>query len=81
VRDATDTEYLVEWCIDKKNNISEGRIINERNLKEANKVIDRMTELMGYNSASVYGRNASKSVVNENKNIGDMLNNIRKITD
>lgn len=81
VRDATDTEYLVEWCIDKKNNISEGRIINERNLKEANKVIDRMTELMGYNSASVYGRNASKSVVNENKNIGDMLNNIRQITD
>ena len=56
VRDATDTEYLVEWCIDKKNNISEGRIINERNLKEADKTINRMAELMGYNSSSIYGR-------------------------
>ena len=81
VRDATDTEYLVEWCIDKKNNISEGRIINERNLKEADKTINRMAELMGYNSSSIYGRSSSKSVVNENNNVKDMLDNIRQITD
>jgi hypothetical protein len=81
VRDATDSEYLIEWCVDKKNNISEGRIINERNLKEADKTLDRMTELMGYNSSSVFGRNSSRSTVNENKNVEDMLNNIRQITD
>ena len=81
VRDATDSEYLIEWCVDEKNNISEGRIINERNLKEANKTIDRMAELMGYNSSSIYGRSASKSVVNENKNVEEMLKNIRQITD
>lgn len=81
VRDATETEYLVEWCVDKKNNISEGRIVNERNLKETNKALDRMAELMGYNSSSVFGRGSSRSTVNENKNVEDMLNNIRKITD
>ena len=81
VRDATDSEYLIEWCIDKKNNISEGKILNERNLKEADKAIDRMAELMGYNSSNIYGRNSSRSTVNENKNVEDMLNNIRQITD
>ena len=81
VRDATESEYLVEWCVDKKNNISEGRIIKERNLRETNKTIDRMAELMGYNSSSIYGRSASKSVVNENKNVEEMLKNIRQITD
>ena len=81
VRDATDSEYLIEWCIDKKNNISEGKILNERNLKEADKSIDRMAELMGYNSSNIYGRNSSRSTVNENKNVEDMLNNIRQITD
>ena len=81
VRDATDSEYLIEWCVDKKNNISEGRIINERNLKEADKTLDRMAELMGYNSSNVFGRNSSRSTVNENKNVEDMLNNIRRITD
>jgi hypothetical protein len=81
VRDATDSEYLIEWCIDRKNNISEGRIINERNLREADKTIDRMAELMGYNSSSIYGRSSSKSVVNENKNVETMLKNIRQITD
>ena len=77
VRDATDSEYLIEWCIDKKNNISEGKILNERNLKEADKAIDRMAELMGYNSSNIYGRNSSRSTVNENKNVED----IRQITD
>ena len=81
VRDATDTEYLVEWRVDKKDNISEGRIINERNLKETNKALDRMAELMGYNSSSVFGRGSSRSTINENKNVEDMLNNIRRITD
>ena len=81
VRDATDSEYLIEWCVDGKNNISEGRIINERNLKETDKALDRMAELMGYNSGSIYGRGSSRSVVNENKNVEDMLNNIRNITD
>jgi hypothetical protein len=81
VRDATDSEYLIEWCVDRKNNISEGRIINERNLKEADKTLDRMAELMGYNSSNVFGRNSSRSTVNENKNVEDMLNNIRRITD
>ena len=81
VRDATDSEYLIEWCVDKKNNISEGRIINERNLKEADKTLDRMAELMGYNSSNVFGRSSSRSTVNENKNVEDMLNNIRRITD
>ena len=81
VRDATETEYLVEWCVDKKNNISEGRIINERNLKATNEQLDRMAELMGYNSSSVFGRSSSRSTVNENKNVEDMLNNIRQITD
>ena len=81
VRDATESEYLIEWCVDKKNNISEGRIINERNLKEADKTLDRMAELMGYNSSSIYGRGSSRSMVNENKNVEDMLNSIRQITD
>lgn len=81
VRDATDTEYLIEWCVDRKNNISEGRIINERNLNEANKTLDRMAELMGYQSSNVFGRKTSKSVVNEDKNVGDMLDKIRNITD
>ena len=81
VRDATDSEYLIEWCVDKKNNISEGRIINERNLKEADKTLDRMAGLMGYNSSNVFGRSSSRSTVNENKNVEDMLNNIRRITD
>lgn len=81
VKDASENEYLVEWCIDTKNNISAGKILNERNLKEADKSIDRMAELMNYNSGSIYGRGNSKSVVNEEKNIGDMLDNIRKITD
>ena len=81
VRDATDTEYMVEWCVDRKNNISEGRIINERNLKEADKTIDRMAELMGYNSSSIFGRGSSKSTINENNNVKDMLDSIRQITD
>ena len=81
VRDASDSEYLVEWCEDKKNKVSTGRILNERNLKEADKTLDRIAELMGYNSSSIYGRTSSKSVVNENKNVEDMLNNIRQITD
>lgn len=81
VRDATESEYLVEWCVDKKNNISEGRIIKERNLKETDKTIDRMAELMGYKSSSVYGRSASRSTINENNNVKDMLDNIRNITD
>lgn len=81
VRDATDSEYLIEWCVDKKNNISEGRIITERNLKEADRTLDRMAELMGYNSSNVFGRNSSRSTINENKNVEDMLNNIRRITD
>ena len=81
VRDATDTEYLVEWCVDRKNNISEGRIINERNLKEADKTIDRMAELMGYNSSNVFGRGSSKSTINENNNVKSMLDSIRQITD
>ena len=81
VRDATDSEYLIEWCVDRKNNISEGRIINERNLNEADKTLDRMAELMGYKSADVFGRKASKSVINEDNNVGDMLNKIRNITD
>ena len=81
VRDATDTEYLVEWCEDKKNNISEGKIVNERNLKETDKALDRMAQLMGYNSANIYGRGSSKTTINEDKNVGDMLNNIRQITD
>ena len=81
VRDATDSEYLIEWCIDKKNNISEGRILNERNLKEADKTIDRMAELMGYNSSNIFGRGSSRSTINENKNVENMLNNIRQITD
>jgi len=81
VRDATESEYLVEWCVDKKNNISEGRIIKERNLKETDKTIDRMTELMGYKSSSVYGRSSSRSTINENNNVKDMLDNIRNITD
>ena len=81
VKDAAENEYLVEWCIDKKNNISEGRIINERNLKAVDENLDRMAQLMNYNSNDIYGRRNSKSVVNEEKNIGDMLNNIRNITD
>ena len=81
VRDATESEYLVEWCVDKKNNISEGRIIKERNLRETDKTIDRMAELMGYKSSSVYGRSASRSTINENTNVKDMLDNIRNITD
>ena len=81
VKDASDSEYLVEWCEDKKNKVSTGRILNERNLKEADKTLDRIAELMGYNSSSIYGRTSSKSVVNENKNVEDMLNNIRQITD
>ena len=81
VRDATESEYLIEWCADKKNNISEGRIMKERNLKEADKTLDRMAELMGYNSSNVFGRSSSRSTVNENKNVEDMLNNIRRITD
>ena len=71
----------MEWCEDKKNKVSTGRILNERNLKEADKTLDRIAELMGYNSSSIYGRTSSKSVVNENKNVEDMLNNIRQITD
>ena len=81
VRDATESEYLVEWCVDKKNNISEGRIIKERNLRETDKTIDRMAELMGYKSSSVYGRSSSRSTINENNNVKDMLDNIRNITD
>ena len=81
VRDATENEYLVEWCVDRKNNISEGRIIKERNLREADKTIDRMSELMGYKSSSIFGRGSSRSSTNENSNIKDMLDNIRSITD
>lgn len=81
VRDAANNEFLIEWCEDKKNNISEGRITNERNLNEADKTLDRMAELMGYKSADVFGRKASKSVINEDNNVGDMLNKIRNITD
>ena len=81
VRDATDSEYLIEWWVDKKNNISEGKILNERNLKEADKTLDRMAQLMGYNSSDIFGRDSSRSTINENKNVEDMLNNIRQITD
>lgn len=77
VKDAAANEFLVEWVANEKANISEGRILKKRNLKEASKQFDRMAELVNYNP----NQYLKKNKVNENKNIDDMFSAIRKIKD
>lgn len=75
VRDANSNEFLVEWCENKAENFSHGRIVKQRNLKEANSQMERMNELFGYDAANY----TKKNMVNEESNIADMLNTIRGI--
>jgi hypothetical protein len=75
VRDANQNEFLIEWCVNEKTNLSEGRIVKQRNLKEADEKIDRMMQLFNYNS----GDYNKKNVINENTSVEDMLNAARKI--
>ncbi len=69
VRDANSNEFLVEWCENT------GRVVKQRNLKEADSQMERMNELFGYNSGSYM----KKNMVNEDSTIADMLNTVRGI--
>lgn len=75
VRDAKSDEYLVEWCVNEKQNLSEGRVIKQRNLKEANTQIDRMMQLFEYKQGSGNGKNR----VDEDSSVKDTLAAARKI--
>ena len=75
VRDASSNEYLVEWCENRDENFSHGRIVKQRNLKEVNSQMDRINELFGYDSASFN----KKNTVNEDTAVADMLNTVRNI--
>ena len=75
VRDANQNEFLIEWCVSEKTNLSEGRIVKQRNLKEADERIGRMMQLFEYKS----GEHTKKNSLNENNSIEDMLNVARKI--
>ena len=75
VRDAKSDEYLVEWCVNEKQNLSEGRIIKQRNLKEASTQLDRMMQLFEYKQGSGNGKNR----VDEDSSVKDTLAAARKI--
>ena len=75
VRDAKSDEFIVEWCVNEKQNLSEGRIIKQRNLKEATSQIDRMMELFEYKQ----GAGNTKNRLNENSSVKETLDAARKI--
>lgn len=83
MKDKTNDEYLIEWHIDEKNNISEGKILSHDNRTKINEEFMRMKNLYEYRSKDHAGKlnNLAKTkedfdVISENiKKLKEVSNN------
>lgn len=79
MKDADDTEYMVEWKVE--NNINEPIIekrVSERQLTEE---FNRIKHLYGYNSKDYFQTTTSQTRLSEDKKLGDFINEVKKLED
>lgn len=81
MKDAVDNEYIVEWVKDDRTGFVESNIVSYENKRIFNEQMDKMKMLMGYNSADQGYRTTKDVRINENKNVGRFINEIKKKID
>lgn len=77
MKDKANDEYLIEWFIDDKNNISEGKIINHENKAKINEEFNRMKSLYQYRSKDHVGKLNNSMKTKEDFDV--ISENIRKL--
>lgn len=77
MKDKTNDEYLIEWKIDAKTNISEGRIVNHENKTKIQAEFNRMKSLYEYKSKEHNGQLVNSAKEKENFDV--ISENIKKL--
>lgn len=77
MKDSINEEYLIEWKVDSKTNISEGIIINHENKTKLKEEFDRIKNLYQYKSGSNNVSIKNSKRVNEDYDI--ISENIKKL--
>lgn len=82
MKDVDGDEYLIEWKIDSKTNISEGLIINHENKVKLKEEFDRIKNLYLYSSSSHNIKIPNNSKVSENYDvIAENIKKLKKVSD
>lgn len=77
MKDASDTEYLVECKYSDELKYAELKVLNKTNQKQINEQLDRMRQLFDYSSSSYMGGTNSASRKNETKGLSEMINRVK----
>lgn len=74
MRDATGTDYLIECKVDDDLNYTQLEVVGTYNKQQIKENLDRIKKLYGYNSGEYFTGTNSKSRLDEQKAVPEMLN-------
>lgn len=77
MKDKMNEEYLINWKVDEKTNISEGLIVNHQNKTKLQEEFNRMKNLYQYNSKDHNGQMANSVKTREDYDV--ISENIKKL--
>jgi hypothetical protein len=81
MRDRLNEEYLIEWKIDEKTNISEGIIVNHENKHKIQEEFDRIKKLYEYKSKDHAGNLTNEDRKSEEDQISKGIKKLKEISD
>lgn len=79
MKDASDNEYLVECKVDDRFNFTKLTVLGKFNKTQINEELDKIKKLYDYNSSDYFKTMDTDSRLNESKNMGDMINIVKKL--
>ena len=79
MKDASDTEYLVECSYNDDLKFGKLTVLNKTNKKEINEQLNRMKELSGYDSSKYFAGTTSVSRKNETNELSEMISRVKEI--
>lgn len=77
--DMSGTRYLVECKIDDQFHFAKLNVVNKCNPEQVKEQLSRIRELSEYNSGDYFAAQTPSEKLNEDKNLGKYINNVRQI--
>jgi hypothetical protein len=77
MKDASDTEYLVECKYNDTFKCAKLTVLNKTNKEQINEELERMKQLYDYSSSNYMGGTTAKSRKNETKTLSEMIDHVK----
>ena len=79
MKDSTGTEYMIECIVDDRFNFAKFNVLNKINKKQISEELTKIKNLYEYESGNCFNSTTSKLRKDENANLNEMIDTVKKL--